>query len=101
MPFSTRKAGRCLILELEGAITIRQAQQLWSELDTALDGSETAEIRTEKLEDADTSILQILCSLRKTVRELTLPDPSQAFLAAVDRCGLRRTLGGSVREGAG
>ena len=56
-------------------------------------------VDTGGLEDIDTCILQMLCSLRKTVPALSFDNPSEAFIGAVDRCGLRRELL-SAREGS-
>ena len=52
-------------------------------------------VDTGGLEDIDTCILQLLCSLRKTVPALSFDNPSEAFVSAVDRCGLRRELLGA------
>jgi hypothetical protein len=47
---------------------------------------------TRDLEDIDTCILQLLYSLRKTAAILSFDNPSEVFLRAADRCGLRREL---------
>jgi len=49
-------------------------------------------VDTENLEDMDTCMLQLLCSLRKTVPALSFDDPSDAFIRALERCGMRRVL---------
>jgi anti-anti-sigma regulatory factor len=91
MPFSiANKQGR-QILKLEGAVTIRHAQDLTARLGDLEDGTPVG-VDTGNLEDIDTCILQLLCSLRKTVPALSFDSPSDAFIAAVDRCGLRREL---------
>jgi hypothetical protein len=50
------------------------------------------------LEDIDTCILQLLYSLRQTVPALSFDKPSEAFIAAVDRCGMRRELLGARED---
>ena len=91
MPFSVaNKQGR-QVLRLEGAVTIRHAQDLAARLGDLEDGTSVG-VDTGNLEDIDTCILQLLCSLRKTVPALSFDSPSDAFIAAVDRCGLRREL---------
>jgi len=91
MPFSvTSKDGR-QILKLEGAVTIRHAQDLAARLAGLEDGT-PVEVDTGELQDIDTCILQLLYSLRNTVPALTFDDPSDVFLGAADRCGLRREL---------
>ena len=98
MPFSiTNKQGR-QILKLEGAVTVRHALDLAAKLGEGLEDGTPLGVDTGALEDIDTCILQLLCSLRKTLPALSLDNPSDAFIAAVDRCGLRRELL-SAREG--
>jgi hypothetical protein len=43
-------------------------------------------------------MLQMLLSLRKTAAAFDVEQPSQAFLAAVDRCALRHELLPATRE---
>jgi anti-anti-sigma regulatory factor len=98
MPFSiTNNQGR-QILKLEGAITIRHAQDLAAKLGEGLEDGTAIEVDTAALEDIDTCILQLLYSLRKTFPALSFDDPSEAFIGALDRCGLRREL--LSREGS-
>ena len=92
MPFSIAAGQGGSILKLEGAVTIRNAGDLAAMLRKGLDGPTPVEVNTAGLEDIDTCILQLLCSLRKTVPTLSFDNPSEAFLAAVERCGLRRDL---------
>jgi anti-anti-sigma factor len=97
MPFSiTDHQGR-RILKLEGEVTIRHAQDLAAKLGECLDDSACMVVDTENLEDMDTCMLQLLCSLRKTVPALSFDDPSDWFIRALDRCGMRRELLG-VKE---
>jgi ABC-type transporter Mla MlaB component len=92
MPFSvTSKDGR-QILKLEGAVTIRHAQNLAARLAEGLEDGRPVEVDTGDLQDIDTCILQLLCSLGNTVPALSFEDPSDVFLGAADRCGLRREL---------
>jgi anti-anti-sigma regulatory factor len=93
----TRNADR-QILKLEGAVTIRNAQDLAVTLGEGLEEGRPLGVDTQGIEDIDTSILQLLCSLRKSVPALSFDNPSDAFTCAVDRCGLRRELL-SLREG--
>ena len=98
MPFSiANKQGR-QILRLEGAVTIRHAQDLAAKLGEGLEDGTPIGVDTGDLEDIDTCILQLLYSLRKTFPALSFDNPSDAFIGAVDRCGLRRELLGA-REG--
>jgi ABC-type transporter Mla MlaB component len=91
MPFSiVNRQGR-QILKLEGAVTIRDAQDLAAKLGEGLEDG-AVEVDTGGLEDIDTCILQLLSSLRKTVPVLSFDNPSEAFISAVDRRGLRREL---------
>lgn len=91
MPFSLLSDPGVTILTLEGAITIRHAQDLAASLAGNLEAARF-DIKTEGLEDIDTCILQLLCSLRKATPNVSFPSPSEAFLGAVERCGMRREL---------
>jgi anti-anti-sigma regulatory factor len=98
VPFSIAITQSKQFLKLEGAVTIRNAQDLAAKLGEGLEEGVSVTVDTTNLADVDTCILQLLCSLRKTVTALSFDDPSEAFLIAVDRCGLRRELL-STREG--
>ncbi len=90
MPFSvTQEAGR-QVLKLEGAITIRDAQEFAARLTQDTDDTAHWAVDTEGLTDIDTCILQLLYSWRKSVAALHFENPSQVFTSAVDRCALRR-----------
>jgi anti-anti-sigma regulatory factor len=111
MPFSITATPGKLVLKLEGAITIKHAQDLAARLAESLENDTRAEadtkmlaeantenladVNTENLQDIDTCILQLLCSLRRSVSVLSFDNPSEAFIAGVDRCGLRRELLGA------
>jgi hypothetical protein len=99
VPFSIANQRGRFTLTIEGAVTIRHAQDLAASLGDALEEGETVTVDTAGLEDIDTSILQLLCSLRKTVAAMFFDNPSPPFLSAVDRCCLRRELFGG-REGS-
>lgn len=92
MPYSIDCTQGKQILKLEGAVTIRHAQDLAAKLAETLEEGIPLGVDTKCLEDVDTCILQLLCSLQKTVRAFSFDSPSDAFVAAVDRCGLRREL---------
>lgn len=98
MPFAVHKIEGSLRLELEGEVTIRHAGLLAAKIGEVLDGCVSVVVDTTRLEDVDTSILQLLCSLHRTAPVLSFNQPSAEFLAAVDRCGLRRALLGGVQE---
>jgi anti-anti-sigma regulatory factor len=98
MPFSIAAGPGGQILKLEGAVTIRHAHDLASKMLEGLEDSAPVDVDTGGLQDIDTCILQLLCSLRKTAAALSFDNPSEVFLAAVERCGLRRELLGA-REG--
>jgi hypothetical protein len=95
MPYSITRAQDRQILKLEGAVTIRHAQDLAAKLAEDLENSTPVGVDTRALEDIDTCILQLLCSLRMTFPSLAFDNPSDAFSGAVDRCGLRRELLGA------
>jgi anti-anti-sigma regulatory factor len=92
MSFSIANKQDGQILTLKGALTIHNARELAARLGEVLEDGTDVIVETAGLEDIDTCTLQLLCSLRKTVPELSFDNPSETFLAAVDRCGLRRDL---------
>ncbi|MGD0437999.1 MAG: STAS domain-containing protein [Bryobacteraceae bacterium] len=98
MPFSIVKTQGRQILKLEGAVTIRDAQDLAAKLGEGLEDGAPVAVDTGGLEDIDTCILQLLSSLRKVVPVLSFDNPSETFIGAVDRRGLRRELL-NAREG--
>ena len=73
-------------------MTIQHAQELAAKLGESMDDSASMIVDTKNLEDMDTCMLQLLCSLRKAVAALSFDDPSDAFIRALDRCGMRREL---------
>jgi anti-anti-sigma regulatory factor len=95
LPFSIDSSGDGQIVTLKGAVTIRHAHELAAMLREAMEAGSVVGVDTGGLEDIDTCILQLLCSLRKTVPALSFDNPSEAFSRAVDRCGLRRELLGA------
>jgi anti-anti-sigma regulatory factor len=98
MPFSITNTQDRLILKLEGEITIRHAQDLAARLVEGLGDRMAVEVDAAGVRDVDTCILQLLCSLRKTSRALAFEHPSEAFLGAAERSGLRRQLLGARED---
>jgi anti-anti-sigma regulatory factor len=92
MPYEIQNTAEGLILELKGGVTVRHAAELGKCLAFSLTSGATVVVRTRELEDIDTSILQVLVSLRKTTPAFVLEDPSAAFVSAVERCALRSEL---------
>ncbi len=98
MAFSmTREEGR-QILTLEGSVTVRDARNLAAAVTESYEEGTPLAVETGKLEDIDTCILQYLCSLRKTVDELSFENPPEAFLNALDRRQLRHFLLGARED---
>jgi ABC-type transporter Mla MlaB component len=95
MPFSlTNREGR-QVLTLEGSVTVRDARKLAVLLNEGLEEGRPVDVEAAQLEDIDTCILQLLCSLQKTAAELTFVDAPEVFLSALDKSQLRRVLLGS------
>ena len=80
-------------------MTVRHAAELGKCLASSLTSGATVVVRTQELEDIDTSILQLLVSLRRTTPSFVLGDPSEAFVNAVDRCALRGELLAESKDG--
>jgi anti-anti-sigma regulatory factor len=92
MPFSITNKPDGQLLKLEGAVTVQHAQQLATVLVEGLRGGRHLGVDTAGLVDIDTCVLQLLQSVRKTVPALSFENPSEVFISAVERCGLRREL---------
>jgi anti-anti-sigma regulatory factor len=90
MPFSMTVNNGKQILNLEGRVTIRNARELGLLISDSLEATLPVEVETEQLTDVDTCVLQLLLSLRRSVSQLTLVNPCQALLGALDRSQLRR-----------
>ncbi len=98
MPFTIAETRTGLVVELEGVLTAQHARELWTRLEAAVSGGKAVEVRTERLLDADTSVLQIVLSLQKTVADFHIDSASQGFVDAVERCGLQRSLAVCLRD---
>ena len=99
MPYEIQNTPEGLILRLSGGVTIRHATELSKCLASSLTSGVTVIVRTQELEDIDTSILQMLVSLRRTTPTFVLENPSGAFVNAVDRCALQGELLAESKDG--
>jgi anti-anti-sigma regulatory factor len=100
MPYTIQTKDHKLALELTGGVTARDVGEICAHLAPSLKGELTVVLHTRELEDIDTSVLQMLVSLRKTVTALLFENPSDAFVNAVERCALRRELLADSKEAA-
>jgi ABC-type transporter Mla MlaB component len=98
MPYSLHSTEEGLILELTGGLTARHVADLAGSLGSCVSSGSNVSVRASDVADVDTSILQLLVSLRKTSAAFAIDEPSDAFINAVDRCALRRELLSGVRE---
>jgi len=98
MPFTINTKEQHVALELTGSVTARDVSELAAELASSLTAAANVVIGTSGLDDIDTSVLQLLVSLRKTVNAFAVADPSEVFISAVDRCALRRELLAGSKE---
>ena len=92
MPYSVHTLDGRQKVTLEGRITIRHAEDFAEAMREVIKSGNPVDIETSGLEDIDTCILQLLCSLRKTVRASSFEVTSDVFLNAAERCGLRHEL---------
>jgi anti-anti-sigma regulatory factor len=99
MPYEIQNTTEGLILRLSGGLTIRHAAELSKCLASSLTSGATVVVRTQELEDIDTSILQMLVSLRRTTPAFVLENPYEAFVNAVERCALRGELLAGSKDG--
>jgi anti-anti-sigma regulatory factor len=92
MPFSIVSEQDRYVLRLEGAVTIQHTQELTAMLGEVLYGNVALTVDTQHLEAIDTSALQLLYSLSKTIPKLSFDAPSVILIRAAERRGLRRQL---------
>jgi len=100
MSFTIQATGQNIVLELAGGVTARDVSELAARLASSLTAAATVVVRTGGLDDIDTSVLQLLVSLRKSVNAFIIEAPSDVFVGAVDRCALRRELLAGSKEAA-
>ena len=98
MPYTIREEEKKVTLELNGGVTARDVAELTRHLASTLKSGTAVIVRAGEVDDVDTSILQMLVSLRKTVASLAVDELSEAFANAVDRCALRRELLNESKE---
>lgn len=100
MPYDIQNTQSGLILELTGGVTARHVGDLGKAIASSLTTAAPVIVQTKALEDIDTSVLQLLVSLRKTAPAFTLAGASEAFVNAAERAGLRRELLSALKESA-
>lgn len=98
MAYEVQSTKNGLVLELKGEVTARHVGELGAALASSLTSATAVTVRTTELEDIDTSVLQMLVSLRKTAASFVMEDPSEPFVIAVDRSALRRELLAQSKE---
>ncbi|HZU26947.1 MAG TPA: STAS domain-containing protein [Bryobacteraceae bacterium] len=98
MPFRIEGTGQDILLELAGGVTARDVSELAARLASSLTTAARVSVSTRELSDIDTSVLQLLVSLRKTVNCLVVEQPSETFVTAVDRCSLHRELLSGLKD---
>src|SRR5689334_8963335 len=97
MAFAIQESTDRVVLHLSGGVTARDVGALASGLAPHLRTGTAVLLHTGDLEDIDTSVLQLLISLRKTA-VLMVENPSDVLVAAADRCSLRGELLGGGKD---
>lgn len=101
MPFELGKTKSGVILLLTGRLGVRQARQLWDAIQPALASRTNIELRTDGLEEMDSSIIQILYRVAHE-GSLKIGSTSDGFIASLKSRGLEeilvRTSGRSASE---
>ena len=90
MAYTIQRDEQQLTLELTGGVTARDVGELAKSVASSLTSGAAVVVRAPELDDIDTSVLQMLVSLRKTVASFVVEAPSEAFVSAAERCALRR-----------
>jgi anti-anti-sigma regulatory factor len=97
MPFFIEESSGRTVLKLEGSVTVRDAQALWSALEPVLGRAALLDVDASRLDDIDSSLLQVLCSAHKTAADFRVGAASRSFFDAVERCSLRRDFGAAFK----
>lgn len=88
MPFELQPAPDGVNLILLGKLGVQQARDLWDALQPAMAAGLSIRLQAERLEEMDTSIVQILCRLSSLSGGLKIGETSDGFLTALKRRGL-------------
>lgn len=88
MPFELQTTGDHEDLILAGSLGVRQAQELWDALQPAMVAGRSIQLQAERLNEMDTSIIQILLLLRARSGQFQVGGTSEGFLAALRARGL-------------
>ncbi|MEW6669064.1 MAG: STAS domain-containing protein [Thermodesulfobacteriota bacterium] len=91
-------AGDCVVLMLEGDLTIQNARELREAVLRAQETAASLSLNLEKVTAADVSCLQVLCSAHRTLvksrRRMSLLKPLPApFVRSVQEAGFERERG--------
>ena len=95
MPYEINMTGDKCQLVLAGRLGVQQASLLWSSLQSAADESVSIELLADRLEEIDTSIVQILCRLSRWPAGFEVVSGSASFRQALECRGLAGLLQGS------
>ena len=88
-------------LELAGDNAVEQAAELHQQLLAAEAGSKPVRVQAEQSGAIDITIVQLLAALQAGCPALRIERPSEQFLAALDRCGMRRHLRAALKQEPG
>ena len=91
MPFEVSKAKSGTVLLLTGRLGVRQARQLWDAIQPALASRKKIELRTDELEEMDSSIIKILYRVAHE-GSLKIGSTSDGFMASLRCRGLEEIL---------
>ena len=92
MPYTIQEQDGRIALELKGGVTARDVGEMAKALASTLKSGASVVVQTHELEDIDTCVLQLLVSLHKTAATLSIENPSEVFVDALDRCALKREI---------
>jgi ABC-type transporter Mla MlaB component len=92
MPFEVQTAADGVKLILLGRLGVQQARPLWNALQPAIAAGQSIRVQAEKLDEMDTSIVQVLLRLSTRKDQFQIGETSDGFYAALKGRGLQDFL---------
>ncbi len=88
MPFELQTTADGVSLVLAGRLGVQQARLLWDALQPVIAANHSIRLQADKLDEMDTSIIQILCRLNSRTGQFQIDATSDGFVAALKERGL-------------
>jgi hypothetical protein len=98
MAFQIGCTNEHVTLDLEGDNSVEQVGVLHQQLLAAGAASKAVTVKAQQSGAIDLTVIQVLAALQACSPELRIEQPSEEFLASLDRCGMRRHVRAALRQ---